>query len=320
MSQFSRREVLKLGALLAAGLGLDSTYAAVFADGFQKIATGQTKILWLQGMSCSGCSMSFLNSNEPNVADVITTMISLVYHSTLSAAQGAEAMRVIDQMLNSNDFVLVLEGSVPAGMPEACTMGGRTLESILIPAIKNAKAIVAVGTCATFGGIPAAEGNPTGSVGMKDFMQSKGLTYQNRLVNCPSCPVHPESVWGTLAYVVAKGYPEVNPKLLTPMMFYAHSVHDECPRYHYWEKEQFAARFGDEGCLFKLGCLGPLSHTRCPRRQWNGGVNWCIRAAAPCVGCTSESFARKRDFPFYRKCEEYHPVSYNESQRKEVTQ
>ena len=124
---------------------------------------------------------------------------------------------------------------------------------------------MAVGTCAAFGGIPAAEGNQTGAVGLKEFMEQKGITFQNRLLNCPSCPVHPESVWGTLAYVVAKGYPEVNPKLLTPNMFYAHSVHDKCPRFHYWEKEHFAKHFGEEGCLFKLGCLGPLSHTNCPQ-------------------------------------------------------
>ena len=228
-------------------------------------------------------------------------------------------MRVIDQVTASNDFILVLEGAVPTTMPESCMMGGRTLESILVPALKNAKAIVAVGTCAAFGGIPAAEGNQTGAVGLKDFMEKKGIPFQNRLLNCPGCPVHPEEVWGTLACVVAKGYPEVNPKLLTPDMFYAHSVHDNCPRFHYWEKEQFAAHFGEDGCLFKLGCLGPLSHTNCPKRQWNGGINWCIRSAAPCLGCTSEYFARKRDFPFYRKGEETHLVNYTESQRREVT-
>ena len=137
MSQFSRREVLKLGALLAAGLGLDSTYSAVFAEGLQKISNGQAKVLWLQGMSCSGCSVSFLNSDNPGPADILTTMISLVYHSTISAAQGTDAMRVIDQAIAGNDFVLVLEGSVPVAMPEACTMGGRTLESILTPALEE---------------------------------------------------------------------------------------------------------------------------------------------------------------------------------------
>jgi hydrogenase small subunit len=319
MSQLSRREMLKLGAVLAAGLGLDSTYSAVFADGLEKITSGQTKVLWLQGMSCSGCSVSFLNSNEPGPADILTTMISLVYHSTISAAQGVDAMRVIDQVIAGNDFLLAIEGSVPAGMPEACMMGGRTFESIITPAMKSAKAIVAVGTCAAFGGIPSAEGNPTGAVSVREFMEKKGIPFENRLVNCPSCPAHPESIWGTLAYVVAKGYPAVNPKLLTPSMFYARSVHDECPRFHYWEKEQFAGHFGEEGCLFKLGCLGPLSHTDCPRRQWNSGSNWCIRAAAPCIGCTSEMFSKRKDFPFYRKGEQSHPVAYNELQRREGT-
>jgi len=160
---------ISIGALLAAGLGLDSTYSAIFADGLQKISTGEAKVLWLQGMSCSGCSVSLLNSTEPGAAEIITSMISLVYHSTLSAAQGADAMRVIDQMIGRNDFILVLEGAIPAGMPEACSMGGRTLEAILVPALRNAKAIVAAGTCSSFGGIPAAEGNQTGAVGLKTF-------------------------------------------------------------------------------------------------------------------------------------------------------
>jgi hydrogenase small subunit len=120
---------------------------------------------------------------------------------------------------------------------------------------------------------------------------------------------------GTIAYLVARGVPKLDPKLLTPNMFYAHSVHDECPKFHYWEKREFAEKFGDEGCLFKLGCLGPLSHTTCPRRQWNGGVNWCIRAGAPCTACSSEDFAKRRDFPFYRKGETQHSVPYTDQDR-----
>ena len=116
--------------------------------------------------------------------------------------------------------------------------------------------------------------------------------------------------------MIAKGYPKVNPVWLTPDMFCKHSVHDECPRFHYWEKREFAEKFGDEGCLFQLGCLGPLSHTDCPRVQWNNGVNWCIRAGAPCMACTSQDFARKKDFPFYRKGEACHAVAYVEADRK----
>ena len=184
-------------------------------------------MLWLQGMSCSGCSVSFLNSNDPGPADIITSMISLVYHSTISAAQGADAMRVIDQMIAGNDFILVLEGSVPTTMPEACMMGGRTLE-----VDSGAGAQQRQGDrgrrhlCRVWRHSRRRRKPDRRRRAERRSWSKKGIPFQNRLVNCPSCPVHPESVWGTLAYVVAKGYPEVNPKLLTPNMFYAHSVHD----------------------------------------------------------------------------------------------
>ena len=317
MPNYSRREMLKIGAYLAAGLGLGPIYKNAFAEGLQKIVSKQAKVLWLQGMSCTGCSVSFLNADAPGPVEILTDILSLVYHSTLSAAQGADAMAVIDRLTETKDYLLVVEGAIPADMPEACVIGGRPLATLLPPILENAKAIVAAGTCAAFGGIPSAEGSPVLAVSVKDFMQLKGLNFQNRLVNCPGCPVHPHCLLGTVAYVASRGYPRVVPEALTPAMFYEHSVHDECPRFHYWEKEIFAKQFGEEGCLFKLGCLGPLSHTTCPRRQWNGGVNWCIRASTPCIGCTGEQFGKKRDFPFYRKGEDYHLVNYNEADRKE---
>jgi len=316
MNRYTRRDVLRLGAALATGLGLGAGQDVVLADGLEKILSKQSRVLWLQGMSCTGCSVSLLNAESPSIVQVLTEIISLVYHPNISAAQGECAMKVIDQLIASKDYLLVVEGAVPTSMPEACTIGGRTFADLLTAAIKGAKAVIAAGTCTAFGGITAAEGNPTGAVGVKAFMNQQNIPVEGRLVNCPGCPVHPECLLGTVAYVASKGYPKVMPGLLTPEMFYKHSVHDECPRFHYWEKELFAEKFGDEGCLFKLGCLGPLSHTACPRRQWNSGVNWCIRAGAPCIGCTSEDFAKRRDFPFYRKGEQYHLVSYQETDRK----
>jgi hydrogenase small subunit len=310
---------MKIGAFLAAGLGLGPTCAEAFAEGLEKIVTKQAKVLWLQGMSCTGCSVSFLNADAPGPLEVLTDILSLVYHSTLSAAQGADAMGIIDGLRETKDYFLVVEGAIPVDLPKACVIGGRPLATLLPPVLKNARAIVAAGTCASFGGIPAAEGSPVSALSVKDFMERQGLDFRNRLVNCPGCPVHPHCLLGTVAYVISKGYPRVVPGALTPTMFYQHSVHDECPRFHYWEKEIFARQFGEEGCLFKLGCLGPLSHTTCPRRQWNGGVNWCIRASAPCIACTGEQFGKKRDFPFYRKGEAYHLVNYHESDRKEKT-
>lgn len=98
-------------------------------------------------------------------------------------------------------------------------------------------------------------------------------------------------------------------------MFCDQSVHDECPKYHGWEKREFAQRFGDEGCLFELGCLGPLSKASCSRRRWNSGVNWCIGAGAPCTACSGDQSARRRAFPLYRKGESVYAVGYNDTDR-----
>lgn len=316
MTGYSRRDLLRLGAGLASGLGLLDSQARVLAAGLDEILTGRTKVLWLQGMSCTGCSVSFLNADEPGPLEVLTELVSLVYHQTVSAAQGTDAVHVVDTLVKEGGYVLVVEGAVPVGMPEACTIGGKPFTTILASALRNAKAVVAAGTCAAFGGIPAAEGNLTQAAGVRAFMEKEGIPVKERLVNCAGCPMHPQALLSTIAYVAAKGYPPVHPELLTPDMVYKHSVHDECPRFHYWEKREFAEKFGDEGCLFNLGCLGPLSHGDCPRRQWNGGINWCVRAGAPCTACTSESFARRRDFPFYRFGERQHDVAYAEQDRK----
>jgi hydrogenase small subunit len=313
MGRYTRREFLRFGAALASAAGLGQASVRAFADGLQAVANQQTKVLWLQGMSCSGCSVSLLNSENPGPLEILTEMISLVFHSTVGAAQGEDCIRVIDEVAQRSDFLLVVEGSVPAGMSEACVIGDQPLTSLLPPILRRAKAIVATGTCAAFGGIPAAEGNLTGAVSVEQFMKTEEILTERRLVNCPGCPVHPDSLVGTLAYLAAKGYPKVNAKLLTPDMFYRSAVHDECPRFHYWNKYEFAEKFGDEGCLFKLGCLGPHSHTSCPRRQWNGGVNWCIRAGAPCIACTSPQFSIERDYAFYRKSEENQELALREA-------
>jgi hydrogenase small subunit len=316
MNRYHRRDFLRMGAALAAGLGLQSGPAAVLAEGLERIFTKRVPVLWMQGLSCTGCSVSLLNAESPSILQVLTELISLTYHSTVSAAQGDDVARVIERVVQGRNYLLVMEGAIPTEMPEACVIGGKPLEEVLEPLARNAAAIVAAGTCAGFGGVPSAEGNPTGAVGLQEFMTRRKIPVEKRLVNCPGCPVHPSCLVGTLAYVAARGYPPVVPGLLTPELFYRHSVHDECPRFHFWEKDVFAERFGDEGCLFKLGCLGPLSHTTCPRHQWNGGVNWCVRAGAPCNGCTSEHFAKRRDFPFYRKSELYGAATTTEAERR----
>jgi len=316
-AHMTRRDFLKIGSLLAAGAGLSGHYTRVFAAGLEKLAKGLPRVVWMQGQSCSGCSVSLLNSDWPGIANVVTEIISLVFHQTLSAAQGQTAMEVMEKMgTGAEPFILVVEGSIPGAMPEACMIGGKDFASLLLPMIRRAQFVMGAGTCATYGGIPAAEGNPTGALSLMEFMKQHGIATERFLVNCPLCPVHPDTIVGTLAYLAGHGYPAVNPEILTPDMYYAHSTHDNCPRFHYYSKHIFAEKFGDDGCLFKLGCLGMLSYTECPRRQWNGGANWCIRASAPCIGCSHPLFNKSKLFPFYRKGELTHAVDYLESDRK----
>lgn len=313
----TRRDFLKYGGMLAAAAGLSGPYGKAFAAGLEKLSAGLPRVVWLQGQSCSGCSVSLLNSENPFISDIITNIISLVYHPNISAAQGENAMKILNTMSGGAEpFILVIEGSIPLDMPEACMIGGRPFTETLLPLIRRAKFVLGAGTCATYGGIPAAEGNPTGAASLKAFMTREKISTDKFLINCPLCPVHPDSIVGTLAYLAGKGYPAVDKDLLTPKMYYAHSTHDDCPRFHYYSKHIFAEKFGDSGCLFKLGCLGPLSFTECPRRQWNGGVNWCIRAAAPCIGCSHPQFTKNKAFSFYRKGEAVHEVAYGEAERK----
>ena len=268
-------------------------------------------------MSCTGCSVSFLNVDSPGPVEILTELFRWSIIKRFPPRKATTCKSCIDQLTAQGDYYVIVEGAVPLNMPKACVMGGKPASTLLPPILKNAKAIVAVGTCAAYGGIPRR--------GRKLSPRPAAFARSWRVVQFPwkdACSIVPAvrlirtRILGALAYVISKGYPKVDPKLLTPDMLYKHSVHDECPRFHYWGKEIFAKNFGDEGCLFKLGCLGPLSRTHCPRSQWNGGINWCIRAGAPCTACTSESFAKKSDFPFYRKSESYHPVNYSESERR----
>jgi hydrogenase small subunit len=302
-NELSRRELLKIGASLAAAAGLPGSFAHVFAQGVQRLAQGLPRVLWLQGQACSGCSVSLFNADEPPILRAITEQLALVFHPTFSAAQGKLAMDVIEKVRNGTEpFVLVVEGAIPVVMPEACRIAGRPFAEVLLPLLRRAQFIVAAGTCASYGGIPSAEGNTTGAASVREFVDNAKLPVQGRLVHCPGCPCHPAELLATLAHLAAKGYPEVRPASLTPTMFSVGCLHNECPHVSLFNMRIFATRFGDgDGCLYQLGCRGLDVYADCQRRRWNGGVNWCIQAAAPCIGCNQPNFGKSRSFAFYNK-------------------
>ncbi|MBD3267150.1 hydrogenase small subunit [bacterium] len=296
MVGFSRREFLRLGLQFSALLGFGASGAPRMAEGLEALSQGPPKILWLQGQSCSGCSISMLNGVDPDPDRLLTRYIHLLYNNTLSTAAGRDAMDIVNETLAQNDFYLVVEGSLPLGMPSACKMGGEYITTLVEKAAKTGKAVVAVGSCAAFGGIPSAEGNPTGAVSVPDYLTAKGIHVP--MLRLPGCPSHSDWIIGTLLHLESAGMPKTD-SLQRPAPFYAHIMHDQCPRFADYEREHFAQSFSDKGCFFKLGCLGPKTHADCALRLWNAGTNMCINAGAPCIGCASPIFAKEKQFPFY---------------------
>ncbi|MBF0452010.1 MAG: hydrogenase small subunit [Candidatus Magnetomorum sp.] len=296
----TRREFFTLSAKLTALMGLSQSVVPKFVEALDALVQGDFPVLWLQGQSCSGCSVSLLNTEHPDPSELLTKYISLLFHSTLSFATGHLSMDVLNKSIEKKSYYLVVEGSIPAKMPEACVMGEELVTEQVLRASKDATAIIAVGTCASFGGIPAAEGNPTGAVSLPVFLKDNGIS--KPLILLPGCPSHPEWMVGTLAHVIKFGIPPLD-AIGRPKSFFSRLIHDQCPRFADYEREKFAKHFSDNGCLFKLGCLGPNTHADCTVRHWHSGVNSCINAGAPCIGCASEHFPGNKSFSMYRKRE-----------------
>ena len=298
MEPLSRRSFLQLSTRLSALMGLSACAVPRVVEALEDMARGNAPVLWLQGQSCSGCSVSLLNSESITPAALLTQYICLQFHQTLSSASGQLALDTVNKAIDQKGYLLVVEGAVPAKMPRACTIGGEPFADQLTRAARNAKAIIAAGTCASFGGIPAAENNPTGAVSAVAYLSSKGIAAP--MIRIPGCPLNPDWLVGTLAHVLKFGLPPLD-ALGRPNLFFSRVLHDQCPRFSDYERERFARAFGEEGCLFKLGCLGPITHTDCNLHHFNGGINSCIRAGAPCIGCGGEEFAAKANFPFFTR-------------------
>ena len=292
----NRRDFLKImGGTTAA-----FAFPTVILQGCKKAiekATARTPIIWIQAQSCSGCSVSLLNKMNPDIVSVITEHISINYHQTLMAATGNTAIDILRdaRSLKRKDFVLIVEGSIPTKDDYYCTIGHddktghhHSAREWVTDLAKNAVAVVAVGTCATGGGIPGAEiratgGNPTGAKALQEILPDKTV------INVPGCPPHPDWMVGTLLHVLLKGIPELDEQM-RPKMYYGETVHENCERLSYYKQGIFAKEWGDKGCLYNLGCLGMDSGCDIPKRKWVDGTNSCTGSGAGCIGCTEKTF------------------------------
>jgi hydrogenase small subunit len=269
-------------------------------------------LVWLPAAACTGCSISLLNSASPTIKNILVDQIvpgvhiNLRFHPTIMAGAGEQVIKALEDTmtLKKGNYVLAVDGAIPTGPTVSyCVMGERNgqpvnIETRFTELAENALAILAVGTCAAFGGIPAAPPNPSNSQPVRKVLEAKGI--KKPLINIPGCPPHPDWFVGTVASILLKGLPkpEELDDNLRPLAFYGKLIHENCPRRAYFDEGKFAKKFGDEGCLYELGCKGPITYADCPTRHWNSGTNWVIGAGSPCLGCTQPEFT---GYAFYEK-------------------
>jgi hydrogenase small subunit len=300
MQLTTRRAFLKLAARLTTAMGLGASVIPQIAEGIDQVYSGNAPTIWLEGQGCTGCSVSLLNTDYPGIAQVLTQNISLKFHSTVCAGAGEPAVKTIADTVKQGGHFLAIEGTIPVGMSDACMFADRPFGQVVAEAARTAKAVVAVGTCASFGGIPAAQNNPTGAMSVGDFLRSQNIS--TPVLNLPGCPAHPDWIIGTLVHVLKFGIPAVDDKA-RPTMFYGKLIHDQCPRFADYGREKFATTFSDDGCMFRLGCMGTQTKADCTIRLWNGGINSCLHCGSICIGCAWEGFAARQSFPMFRKSE-----------------
>lgn len=313
VSPVSRREFLQWAAVTPFAAASLEEFLPRLAHALQDAFT-EYPIIWLQASTCSGCSVSVINTIHPSIKNVILEQVlpghklTLNYHGTLMAATGDLSLSAARETMQKHKgkYVLIVEGAIPTKLNGVYGYIGEeegrpvTMLTWLERFGRNAMATLTVGTCAAYGGISAAEPNPTGSKGVTDVYKTLDIT--SPLINIPGCPCHPDWFIGTVAKILLYGMPKPNEldEHGRLKLFFRRSIHNRCVKRDLLDEGIFASNFGEEGCLLELGCKGPFTYADCPVRQWNGGVNWCVNANAPCIGCTEPGFPDAHS-PIYQR-------------------
>jgi hydrogenase small subunit len=282
----TRRDFVKVCTAAAAAVGLPAWAGEKMAE---KVAKGaKPSVVWLHFQECTGCTESLLRTSHPDVASLILDLISVDYHETLFAAAGEQIEAALEHAIERGGYVLVVEGAIPekdGGI--YCMVGGKKATDTLRLAAAKAAAVIAIGSCASWGGVQSAAPNPTGATGVPQILGKK-------VVTLPGCPANPYNLLGTVLQFATFG---TLPKLDAqgrPLFAYARVIHEDCPRRPHFDAGRFADAYGDENhrngyCLYKLGCKGPQTHANCSLLSFCEVPGaWPIGIGHPCVGCTEQ--------------------------------
>ncbi len=264
-------------------------------------------LLWLQSAGCGGCTMSLLCAEDPNVLELLEDAgIDLLWHPAISEATGDEALSILERVRTGEMplDILCVEGSIVTGPKgtgryHMLSGTGRSMLDWVRELAPLATHVLAVGTCAAYGGITAAGTNPAGAVGLQydgnhaggalapEFKSGAGLP----VVNIAGCPTHPNWVTETLLLLAGGALDATALDDLGRPRFYAeHLVHHACPKNEFYEYKASAHKLSEMGCMMEhLGCIGTQAVGDCNIRPWNGGGS-CTRGGYPCIACTSPEF------------------------------
>ena len=297
----SRRDFLK-AAMVAAASGQISPETLTRLRKVLRLEGGPP-VIWFQGAGCDGCAVSALNSiHYAAFDDLLVNTIDLEFQSNVMAAAGDLAISAAQAAGAQPGYILVIEGSIPTGASgRYCYLWqGTTLHDAVLSFAPNASFIIALGACASYGGVGSGAPNPTEAKGVGEV-----LIDDPRIINLPGCPAHPDWLVGTITYLLTNGRLPPLDEHRRPLEYFGRRIHDDCHnRRTYCGEGIFAAQLSDEGCMEFLGCKGKKTYSDCPMRKWNSsgqgeyGVNWCIGARSPCLGCVEPEFPDGMS-PFY---------------------
>ncbi len=287
----SRRDFMKWAGAMTTMLSLPASFAPLTAKAAE--VADRLPVIWLHMAECTGCSESLLRSDGPGIASLIFDYISLEYHETLMAASGFQAEHNLEEAIEKykGRYVLMVEGGVPTALEgQYLTIGahGKTGLESAREASEHAAAIFAIGTCSSFGGIQAANPNPTAAKPLSDVTNKP-------VINVPGCPPSEKNIVGNVLHFILFGTLPSLDAFNRPKWAYGLRIHDLCERRGHFDAGEFVQSFGDEGaksgyCLYKVGCKGPYTFNNCSKLRFNSHTSWPIQAGHGCIGCSEPNF------------------------------
>jgi len=326
-AELSRRDFLKLCALLGVG-AVVTLYSYEIKRVIAQVAEqggGKIHLIWLNLASDTGCTISMLQASNPDLIEAVENLgISADFWKAIMTPdydlgwvtagytqEDLSQVPLFNAAFGSAPVdVLVVEGAPQIGTPQGssqgyfCTTGKYngspvTGYDLLQRLAAKASYVVAVGQCSSFGGIPAASGNLTGAMSVRDALNQASVSTKHPIINIPGCPANPDWTLITLATILQGKDPDLDDQG-RPKAFFTSYIHDNCPRRDAYNRGQMAKTFDDPvGCFWDLGCKGPITQSACAKTKWNGGIGFCTQAGPMCWGCMHPNFPDPPTSAFY---------------------